>query len=212
MCADMIMCFETRYLNRYFFDDGSTKLCLTSEECVLRKAFVMYSFDSTFHKCLTGTQCEEYYIQEDSSGKKYSVYNPYNTIGLCLRATPDSSVFKKESGYECETGYLYIGDSKSTCVSRDDCKKGGATVYEENMTCIKDYSCKSFGGYLYRGENGNECVSAEKCRSKEGWHPYSVLGECLKIEPAPDGGFIKRADGVCLCSHCSTKKRHFVFA
>ena len=98
---------------------------------------------------------------------------------------PDGSLFKNEGGYECETGYLYIYSSNSSsyskCVSNDDCIKSKATIYEEKKICIKEgYSCTSFGGYLYQGENGNECVSTEKCLSKEGWHPYSDIGECLK--------------------------------
>ena len=86
------------------------------------------------------------------------------------------------------------------CISRDKCIEDGATIYEEKKTCIKDYfNCTYFGGYLYRGEDGDECVSVEKCLSKEGWHPYSNPEECLEIDPAPDGDFIERADGICSC-------------
>lgn len=63
-----------------------------------------------------------------------------------------------------------------------------------------------FGGYLYQGENINECVSAEKCLSKEGWYPYSDPGECLKIEPTFDGDFIKRVDDIYSCIRYSLSK------
>lgn len=64
-------------------------------------------------------------------------------------------------------------NSRSKCVPRDGCVEDGAIIYEENKTCIKGHSCTEFGGYLYHGENGDECVSANECLSKEGWHPYS---------------------------------------
>ena len=97
---------------------------------------------------------------------------PYSALGLCLYAVPDGSVTKKSSGYECESGYLYIygsdEDSHAKCVSKDDCVKDGAIVYEENKTCIKDHSCTEVGAYLYRGTAGDECVSAEKCLQSAG--------------------------------------------
>ena len=111
----------------------------------------------------------------DSSGKKYQAYYPYNAVGLCLYIVENNLVSKKGDGYECKTGYLYIDTSRSKCVSRGDCIKDEATVYEENKTCIKGYSCKDFGRYFYRGENEDECISAEECLDK-GWHPYSSQG------------------------------------
>ena len=98
VCADEIMCSDTDYLSMYPFDDGNTKLCLTSEECLSRKAFVRYSFITSTHECLIGTQCK----------KRASYYHPYSAVGLCIDATPDSSVSKKEDRYECDSGYLYI--------------------------------------------------------------------------------------------------------
>lgn len=55
----------------YPFDDGSTKLCLTAEECVSKKGFVHYSFTYTIHECLTGRQCEEYEVYEDMFGEMH---------------------------------------------------------------------------------------------------------------------------------------------
>ena len=82
----------------YSFDDGNTKLCLTSDECVSRKAFVRYDFINSDHTCLTGTQCR------DECGSCH----PYNEVGLCVSSKPDDSLTAKDGGYECETGYLYI--------------------------------------------------------------------------------------------------------
>ena len=106
---------------------------------------------------------------------------------------------KKENGYECETGYLYIEHAVSSCVSRDKCIKESATIFEENKTCVNGYGCTSIGGYLYQGENLEECVSAEKCRSKEGWHPYLEPGECLEADPAADGDLFQWEDGTYSC-------------
>lgn len=106
-------------------------------------AFVAESFTSNAHKCLTVTQCKNY----------GSYYHPYSAFGLCMDAKPDSSVSEKEDGYKCETGYLYIyrsnGYSYSKCVSREDCIKDGAIVYDENKTCIKGHNCIKFNGYFY---------------------------------------------------------------
>ena len=55
MCADKDTCSKTDYLSMYPLDDSNTKLCLTSDECVSRKAFVFYSFTFDTHICLTGT-------------------------------------------------------------------------------------------------------------------------------------------------------------
>ena len=198
VCADEIMCSSMDKLSLCIFDDGNTKLCLTAEDCVLKKAFVFYSFAYGSHKCVTKVQCENYGFY----------HHPYSAIGLCRGAAPDSSVSKTKDGYECETGYLYIYNWESKCVSKEYCIYDGATVYEENTTCIKGYDCKDFGGYLYRGENGDECISAEKCL-KEGWHPYSNSGECLKIDPAADGNFIERADNICSCRGYSVSKQTY---
>ena len=125
---------------------------------------------------------------------------------------PDDSVSKKEGGYECETGYLYIynygsySSSYSKCVFKEYCINDGATVYEENAACIKGYDCKDFGAYLYLATDRDECISAEKCL-KEGGYLYFDSGECLEIEPAPDGDFIKRADSIYSCSSYSVSKR-----
>ena len=56
----------------------------------------------------------------------------------------------------------------------------------------------------------NECVSAEKCVSKEGWHPYTDPGNCLKIDPAANGGFIEREDGVYSCAGYSVEQRTYI--
>lgn len=155
--------------------------------------FVYGSFTITgsYHRCYVETECNNYYT--------YTLgYYPYSAVGLCVHATPDDSVPKKEGGYECESGYLYIdySGSSSSCISWEDCIKSGAIVYEEKKTCINGYNCTFYGGYLYQGENGDECVSAKECLDK-GWHPYSDLGECLEIDPSSDGNFIERADDIC---------------
>lgn len=204
------MCSGTFYLSMYPFDDGSTKLCLTNDECVSKKGFVHYSFTYTIHECLTGRQCEEYEVYEDMFGEMHQSYYPYNTVGLCLDATPDNSVIKKSSGYECETGYLYISGSKSKCFSKEYCIKDGTIVYDENMACIKGHRCTQFGVYLYRGRNGDECVSVKECL-KKGWYSYSNLGECLKREPSTDGNFIERADGVYSCIGYSVSKDTYLY-
>ena len=120
--------------------------------------------------------------------------------------TRDGSLSKENNGYKCQKGYLYIGSSQSKCVSREDCIKDGAIIFEEKQICTENHNCMNYGGYRYQGETGEECVSAETCLSKEGWHPYSIPGDCLEIKPDSDGDFIERADGVCSCSSYSAKQ------
>ena len=101
VCANYKMCSYTDCLSMYVFNDGNTKLCLTSEECVSKKGFVLSFFTKDTHECFTATQCKNY-------NKRGMYYYPYSALGLCFYETPDSSVSEKENGYECETGYLYI--------------------------------------------------------------------------------------------------------
>ena len=54
ICASKFMCSDTYYLSMYTFDDGNVRLCLTDEECVSRKAFMLYSFAWNCHICMTG--------------------------------------------------------------------------------------------------------------------------------------------------------------
>ena len=79
------------------------------------------------------------------------------------------------------------------------------------MICVGYGRCQNYDMYLYQGENGKECVSAETCLSKEGWYPYSNMRECLEIDPAPDGDFFERADGVYSCKEYSIVNRAYVY-
>lgn len=85
------------------------------------------------------------------------------------------------------------------CVSRDDCIKNTALIYETKKICLQNKSCSSYDWYLYHGTGGDECVSAEDCLKEKKGHAYANLEECIQKDPIIDENFAERDDNVYSC-------------
>lgn len=59
----------------------------------------------------------------------------------------------------------------------------------------------SYDCYLYEHDGKKECITADECVAKEGWHAYFELLICSDVPPTEDGNFVKRVDHIHSCNY-----------
>ena len=74
-------------------------------------------------------------------------------------------------------------------------------LYQSKKICLTEEQRYSYDCYLYEHDGKKECVTADECVAKEGWHAYFELLICDDVPPAEDGNFVKRADHVHSCNY-----------
>ena len=107
---------------------------------------------------------------------------------------------KRDDGiYDCPGKYLDATGASFTCA--EDCTNSNSDVlkYEARKLCLTNDNYASYSFFIWQNNGQKSLVTAEECEAMEGWHAYLARHECLKIEHASNGAFVRRTDDISSC-------------